>query len=530
MKNSLMIGLCVLLAFITSCTQQKEESSELGRFLAQCEEQNLFSGSVLIMEKGQVVFKGSYGYQNKELGIKNTHDTKYRAYSITKAFTATVVLQLIEEGKLSLSDKLSNFYPDYPYANEITIENLLGHTSGIPDVVDTDKTKDEATLMTFLSTFPLDFPPHSEWRYSNSNYYILGHIIKHITGKGYELAIEERILKPLGMTNSGFHYNDLQDPKKAMGYSFLSKENATPAMLYKTDQPFAAGAIYSTVGDLYSFSEALKNNTLIGKETMDLAIAPQMGSPYGLGYEVGTMLDAPKIGHSGGGPGFRSVMYRTIDEDITVIFIVNSENLPYAVTERIYASALKKTNEYPADVLKEDALKALEGIYSDGDTEFIVKVDDGVVLFNEKNTFKAPLLPMSATRYLLMNDFSLDFLNDSVVVTFPDGAIKRAAKRTDTFTWGIIGDATPNGWDGEDIVLEMVPNQPSVFQLLNYKMKKGAFQFRQNNDWVNTLSLSANGDVVPNGYNIEIEDGTYNIVLNLTNRISPSYSVELVGQ
>lgn len=121
-------------------------------------------------------------------------------------------------------------------------------------------------------------------------------------------------------------------------------------------------------------------------------------------------------------------------------------------------------------------------------------------------------------------------MNDSVVVTFPNGAIERAAKRTDTFTWGIIGDATPNGWGGEDVVLEMVPNQPSVFQLLNYKMKKGAFQFIQNNDWVNTLSLSANGNVVPNGYNIGVEDGTYNIVLNLTNRISPSYSVKLVGQ
>lgn len=523
--NKIFILSLMVLMTMTSC--EKKTTNPLDEFLSSAADQNLFSGSVLIMEKGEKVFEGSYGYRNKEKGEKNTNDTKYRAYSITKAFTATVILQLIEEGKLALTDTLSSFFPEYTLGENITIENLLGHTSGIPDVVDTDKTKDSKTLMEFLSTMPLHFEPNSQWRYSNSNYYILGNIIKEVTGKDYDVAIEERILKPLGMTNSGFHFNELQDPKKAIGYSFLSDKNYTPAMLYKTDQPFGAGAIYSTVGDLYKFSEAIKKNTLLNPETIELASVPQKGSTYGLGFDLGTLLDSPKIGHSGGGPGFISVMFRAIEEDITIIFSANSENIPYAITERIYAYALKKPNTFPfKQAIKNKSKKDLEGIYSDGQTEFHVQVNDEVLLYNEKNTFKCALLPVSDSLFLFGDSFfSLAFSNDTMAIQMADGTVRKAHKTDQPFVWGIIGDATPNGWGGEDLIMQTLPDQPQVFILKDFKMKKGGFQFRQNNDWNNAIALSANGELVPNGYNIEVEDGIYDITLDMTNRMKPKYTL-----
>ncbi|MDU1890986.1 MAG: serine hydrolase [Dysgonomonas sp.] len=529
MRNILILCLFALLAN-TSCNEQKKtEKSELGDYLDLCEELNLFSGSVLIMEKGEKIFEGSYGYKNQAEGEKNTNDSKYRAYSITKAFTATVILQLEEEGKLFLTDKLSKFYPDFPKGDSITITNLLGHTSGIPNETDENKTVDEETFMKYISAKPFDFSPNSAWGYSNSNYYILGYIIKHITGQDYDKEIEQRILKPLGMNNSGFHFNDLKDANKTTGYSFLSKDNATGALLYRRDHPYAAGAMYSTTADLYKFSEAIKNNILLKKETMDKASVPQQGSHYGLGFQLDSILDKAQIGHTGGGPGYRSGLYRIIEDDITIVLFSNNQSIPNAVFQRIFKIALKKPYTLPMkSPIAMDKLQRYEGVYSDSKSEFYIKADDGVLTFNEKGYGKNILLPMSDTLFQLSEELTLAFRQDSLIINFPDGSVKRSKKTDKPFIWGIIGDATPNGWDGQDVPLELDATAPHVFSLRKFKLKKGGFQFRQNSDWSNSLSLSANGDLIPSGYNIEVEEGTYDITLDMTNRLNPKYKIRKI--
>lgn len=529
MRKILIIFLFALLAN-SSYSKQKKEMSELGDFLGLCEELNLFSGSVLVMEKGEKVFEGSYGYKNQATGEKNTNDSKYRAYSITKSFTATVILQLVEEGKLSLDDKLSKFYPDFPKGDSINIANLLGHTSGIPNETDANHTVDEETFIKYISTKPLEFSPNTTWRYSNSNYYILGYIIKHITGQDYDKEIEQRILMPLGMNNSGFHFNDLIDENKAIGYSFLSKNNATGALSYKTDHPYAAGAMYSTTTDLYKFSEAIKNNVLLKKGTMEKASVPQQGSQYALGFQLDSIMGKAQIGHTGGGPGYTSGLYRIVEDDITIVFFSNVQSLPYTVREKIFEIVFKKPYTLPLkQPIAMDKLRKLEGVYSGSDNEFYIKADDGVLTFNERSYGKNSLLPMSDTLFQLTEELTLAFKEDSLIINFPDGSVKKSKKTDKPFVWGIIGDATPNGWDGQDIPLELDASNPQIFSLRKFKLTKGGFQFRQNSDWSNSLSLSANGDLIPSGYNIEVEEGIYDITLDMTNRLNPKYDIREVN-
>ena len=224
-----------------------QSSKEIDNLLSTYESRNQFSGSVLVAEKGKIIFEKSYGYRNAEKGEKNTNDSQYKIFSTTKMFTATVILKLVEQGKISLDDRLSKYYSSFPNGDSITLKNMLSHTSGIPEAEDSENTKNEETFLKYITSKKLDFSPGKNWGYSNSNYYLLGYIIKKVTGLEYDKAIEEFILKPLRMTASGFHFNELKSENKTVGYEFIDGKNSNRALLFKTDHPFAAGAIYSTV-------------------------------------------------------------------------------------------------------------------------------------------------------------------------------------------------------------------------------------------------------------------------------------------
>lgn len=238
-----------------------QKSQKLEQLFSTYEKAGLFSGSVLIAEKGKIIFENSYGYRNAPKKEKNTNNSLYRVFSTTKMFTATVIFQLEEQGKLSLNDKLSKYYPDFPKGDSITIAQLLSHTSGIPNDTNSEYTLNEETFLKYIAAKPLNFSPGKDWDYSNSGYYILGYIIKKVTGLNYDQVIENNILKPLKMNHSGFNFNNVTDENKAFGYEFLSAKRSNEALRFKTDHPFAAGAMYSTVEDIFKFNEALKNYT-----------------------------------------------------------------------------------------------------------------------------------------------------------------------------------------------------------------------------------------------------------------------------
>jgi CubicO group peptidase (beta-lactamase class C family) len=297
-----------------------------------------FSGAVLVARRGKVLFEKGYGWKNAATGIKNDEDGIFQLGSVTKTFTATVILKLEEEGKLSLRDNLSKYFPDYRQAAEVTIENLLTHTSGIPDynVDETDTIAwtpvPKALIWSQFKDKPLEFKPGTAYEYSNSGYFMLGQIIEQVTGKPYEQAVREMIFEPLHMTHSGFDFIHLADPLKVTGYALYREDRQRPAHLIDSTVSYAAGGMYSNTSDLYTWAKAISSHQILSEDTWEKAFTPytvgmkhlgRSPSNYGYGWLIDSINGKNYVGHEGGIFGFNCYFIYFPTEDITVILLNN---------------------------------------------------------------------------------------------------------------------------------------------------------------------------------------------------------------
>jgi CubicO group peptidase (beta-lactamase class C family) len=214
-------------------------------------------GSILVARNDQILLDKGYGYANLEWQVPNSPDTKFRLGSITKQFTAACILLLEERGKLKTDDLVKKYLPDAPATwDHITFYNLLTHTSGIPKFTEfPDYQSSEATPTTpeqLVARFrdkPLDFQPGEDWRYSNSNYVLLGYLIEKITGQRYQDFVEENIFMPIGMQNSGYDSNTAIIPQRAGGYS-PGPNGPVNAGYIDMSIPFSEGALLATAATL----------------------------------------------------------------------------------------------------------------------------------------------------------------------------------------------------------------------------------------------------------------------------------------
>lgn len=242
-----------------------------------------FMGSVLVAEKGKILFSKGYGLANVEKNMPNTPHTRFGIGSITKQFTAMLVTQLVEQGKLKLDNTISSFLPDFPgnIGDKITVEMLLCHTSGLilPEGIEKyyyATTKEEwfQEYLKQLSEDGLRFEPGKGYGYSNGGYFILGLIIEKVTGKSYEDVLSEQILKPLGMTQTGTDRKGLILENRAISYRKLPDRYITWDEETNSYDPgvwgFGCGNMYSTVEDLFKFSNALSTNQLLSQKHMDM--------------------------------------------------------------------------------------------------------------------------------------------------------------------------------------------------------------------------------------------------------------------
>ncbi|HLL94695.1 MAG TPA: serine hydrolase domain-containing protein, partial [Spirosoma sp.] len=274
---ALLLGLAALPLFA------QDKAKKLDALVSQYVANGQFNGTVLVGEKGQVVFKKGYGMANMEWKIPNTPDTKFRLGSITKQFTAMLIMQLVEQGKLKLDGKITDYLPDYPKAtgDKITIHHLLTHTSGIPSYTGFPKffendSRDPYTPEAFTKKFsdlPLEFEPGTKFSYNNSGYFLLGVILEKVTGKSYATVLKESITTPLKLGDTGY---DLAGPliaKRAAGYE---KRNGSYVNAPYLDMslPYAAGSLYSTVEDLYRWDQALYSDMLISAQAKQTMFTP----------------------------------------------------------------------------------------------------------------------------------------------------------------------------------------------------------------------------------------------------------------
>jgi CubicO group peptidase (beta-lactamase class C family) len=321
-----------------------------------------FNGSVLVAERGKVIFKKGYGMANMEWGIPNTPDTKFRLGSITKQFTAMLIMQLVEQGKVKLDGKLSDYLPDYrkDIGERVTIHHLLTHTSGIPSYTNLpgfiqNLSRDPWKVGDFVKKYTsgdLTFEPGSKFAYNNSGYFLLGAIIEQVTGKPYEQVLKENIFDPLGMKNTGYDHHNTILSKRASGYE-KRPSGVINAPYLDMSIPYAAGSLYSTVEDLYLWDQALYTDKLISPESKALMFKTALNN-YAYGFFVAklalgnTKETVSAISHGGGINGFSTVIVRLVDDRHLIVLLNNTGSTRLEEMGRSIAAILYgKTYDLP---------------------------------------------------------------------------------------------------------------------------------------------------------------------------------------
>ncbi|MEA2601737.1 MAG: hypothetical protein QOF89_2729 [Acidobacteriota bacterium] len=316
--------------------------------------------AALVIKDGKVVLRKGYGLANVELGVPLGPGDVFELGSITKQFTATAVLLLQERGKLRVEDEITKYLPDYPtHGEKITVENLLTHTSGIPNYTNLPewipRVREDMPLPVLIGLFkdkPLDFKPGTKWSYSNSGYIVLGALVEKVSGKTYEQFVEEEIFQKLGMSQSRYNHPEEVVPHRAAGYEGSSKDLRNAKYLSMT-QPYAAGSLISTVDDLAKWDRALKTDALLTQASRDRMFTPFKLSTgksvaYGYGWGVADFLGRRLIQHGGGIFGFVTAELRVPEEGLFVAILSNntaSEASPDDLGLRIVAKALGQALE-----------------------------------------------------------------------------------------------------------------------------------------------------------------------------------------
>ena len=385
MKKSLLASPRVLLcaAIALALSQQvavaqngakttKDKVAKIQEYLTTAHKYRLFNGTALVAENGKVIYKGGFGMANMEWSIPNTPDTKFRLGSITKQFTAMLILQLVDQGKVKLEGKISDYLPEYrkDIGDKVTVHQLLTHTSGIPSYTSQpgffeNVSRNPYKVTDFVKNYAskdLEFEPGSKYSYNNSGYFLLGAIVEKVTGKTYEQALKENIFDPLGMKNTGYDHHNTLIAKRAAGYAKTDNSYDNAAYL-DMSIPYAAGSMYSTVEDLYLWDQALYEDKLISAKSKELMYKPFLQN-YAYGWVVNNasfkLNDQPVqvIRHGGGINGFNTMIVRFPKEKNLIVILDNTAqnagrhsdaitnilyNQPYEPPKMSITSRLEKT-------------------------------------------------------------------------------------------------------------------------------------------------------------------------------------------
>jgi CubicO group peptidase (beta-lactamase class C family) len=291
-----------------------------------------FSGVWLWAKNNKVITSGAKGKADREKGLDNTLNTRFRIGSMNKMFTAVATLQLVERGKLSLDDTIGKILPDYPNANvasKVKVRHLLSHTGGTGDIFGPEfeaHRPELKTLQDYVKLYgarDLQFEPGSKWEYSNYGFVLLGVLIEKISGKSYYDFVAENIYRTAGMTSSGSEPESVAVANRSKGYmrdrfDIVSNEPTLPW------RGTSAGGGYTTAADLMKFASALMSNKLLKAGTLAEATRPQFTTgDYGFGFQVGPPDEVRTYGHGGGANGMNAILRVYPESGQSVIVLCN---------------------------------------------------------------------------------------------------------------------------------------------------------------------------------------------------------------
>lgn len=393
---------------------------------------NMFNGTLMIAKKGKEIYEKSYGYSNTINNGKISSKSIFPIASLTKPFTALLVLKLIEENKISIDDTIGNFFENYPMGNKITIKHLLTHTSGIYEILrnpyyceklKTNEKFNSTEIISFFKDKPLDFEPGTKFSYSNSGYDLLGMIIEKVTGQSYENCLKKYILNPLKMTNTGCDYNQVKEGKnKVTGYSYLSNSKQIETNLWNPNLLFSSGGLYSSISDLLKLYNGLKANKIISKKTFGLATTPFLDS-YGYGWFIDTIGNDKIINHGGNIEGFTSYFLMNEENDICIILL---NNITSSSLERIGNSVYKIITNKPYTLpkpkqviqLKQEVLLSYISKYEVSKNYIAnVTLENGTLFLQINNDQKLKLLPENENTFFVKGeDMDIEFISKENLV------------------------------------------------------------------------------------------------------------------
>ncbi|MBS1794930.1 MAG: serine hydrolase [Acidobacteria bacterium] len=383
-------------------------------------------GAVLLARDGKILVSRGYGAADAELNVANQSNTKFRIGSLTKQFTSAAVLLLQERGKIGVRDAVCKYLDNCPEAwREITIHQLLTHTSGIPNVTALPdwKTKKVLSLtpaetVALVRDAPLRFKPGTDFEYSNTNYILLGQLVEKVSGQTYEAFLKENIFGPLKMNDTGYDTWTTLVPNRARGYSRRGAEVVNAAY---SDRgiPFAAGGLYSTVEDLYKWQASFDGEQILKKASIEAAFTPDKKN-YGYGWGTGVWNGRKLVAHSGGIDGFSSHIFKFTDDRAAVIVLLNTDAvLAQTVALDLAAILFGGKYELPKErkeiALDAKTLDACVGKYEVAPNVVltIAKEDDHLTLIGPGQTRGAALVPETPTSFFIRAvDAKIDFQKD----------------------------------------------------------------------------------------------------------------------
>jgi CubicO group peptidase (beta-lactamase class C family) len=378
--NIILIILLLILFISHNFSYAKTKPEKIDELMTLYHQYGQFNGTVLVAEHGKIIYKKGFGDANMEWGIPNDPVTKFRLGSITKQFTSMLIMQLVEKGKVKLDDKLSDYLPYYrkDTGEKVTIHHLLTHTSGIPSYTGLpnffqDISRDPYPVEEFIKKYcsgDLEFEPGTKFKYNNSGYFLLGAIVEQVTGKTYENALQENILDPLNLKNTGYDHHDPILPKRAAGYE-KNFDGFVNAAYLDMSIPYAAGALYSTVEDLYLWDQALYTEKLLSNKYKEIMFTPFL-SNYAYGWGVrktaleGSRDSLTTISHGGGINGFNTLIVRLIDDKNLIVLLNNtggtnldqmSQGITNILYDKPYNLPKKSLAEVVYKIVKENGIE-----------------------------------------------------------------------------------------------------------------------------------------------------------------------------
>lgn len=405
---------------------------------------NDFSGNVLVAQKGKVIYEKAFGLADRELNVKNNLESKFQIGSLTKQFTACAILQLAEAGKLKLNDTIGTYFPGFSKGDSVTIHMLLNHTSGIRNYTDipefwkiaaTPMEKD--SMVALIKRQPFDFSPGSKWNYSNSGYFLLGYIIEKASGQSYSDYVLNKVLKKAGLENTFVNRWDSILTNRAKGY-MKSRNGWVNAFYISMEGPYSAGAIISTVEDLYKWNMALFGNKVISSASLTKMTTPYL-QHYGYGLGIDTFQQHLSIGHTGGIPGFISYLVRFPTDSVVVVVLSNnsgnSPTIANALAANLFGIPVITPHKHIEVKIDSTILDHYIGKYvlASSDTLQIIKKNGK--LYRRKPDSEIELKPESNTTFFYADEsdrqleFKIETSGKVVDAFFINAGIKEKMKR-----------------------------------------------------------------------------------------------------